>query len=212
MQLKSMIPMLNFYGVNFAYSGLLKKTLFYPKLSRGFHMNKTTIRAAIISGCLMLGAALPAQAELMKFNLDGVTFTDNTIATGFVTIDTTAHTSSAFDVSTTAGTLSAFNFSNANSGLYFGGGAGPNNFILFTNSGDRYFNFSFASPLNATDASFALNTASSYECMNCSPFRMVTAGSLMNASAVPEPATSALLLPALGIMAWVSRRRKKQAS
>jgi hypothetical protein len=31
------------------------------------------------------------------------------------------------------------------------------------------------------------------------------------AADVPEPATAALLLPALGMLGWMSRRRKKQS-
>ena len=129
-------------------------------------------------------------------------------------MDPTARTSSTFNVSTMEGALSAFTFSNANSGLYFGGGAGPNNFILFTKNGQRYFNFSFINALNAAGGTFALSTSNSYECMNCGQFRRVMDGSLTTLAAtdVPEPATAALLLPALGMMGWMSRRRKKHAA
>lgn len=176
-------------------------------------MNKNAFRAAVVAGFLMLCATLPAQAGWITWNLDGVTFSDGSTATGSILMDPTAHTSSIFSVSTTEGALSAFTFNNDNSAVYFGGGAGPNNFILF-NSPQRYFNFSFVSALDAAGGTFALNTASSYECMNCSPARRVTAGSLTTVAAVevPEPATTALLLPALGMLGWMSRRRKKQAA
>lgn len=175
-------------------------------------MKKVTLRLALVAASLLMGAALPAHAGLMTWNLAGVTFTDGTTAAGSITMDPTARTSASFSVDTTSGALSAYTFDNSNSGLYFGGGAGPNNFILFTYSGQRYFNFSFINALNSAGGTFALNTASSYECMNCGQFRRVNAGSLTTVavSEVPEPATVALLLPVLGMLGWMSRRRKKQ--
>jgi hypothetical protein len=175
-------------------------------------MKMSLFRTAIIAASLILSTALPAHAALMTWNLSGVTFTDGTVATGSIVMDPTARTSGNFSVSTFDGTLSARTFDNSNSGLYFGGGAGPNNFILFDNRGQRYLNFSFVNALNPLGGDFALNLASSYECGNCSPFRFVTAGSLTTAqaSAVPEPATTALLIPALGMLGWMTRRRKAQ--
>ena len=148
-----------------------------------------------------------AHAEQITYTLDGVTFSDGTQASGSITLDPVARTSSSFSVSTVAGTLSAFTFEDSSSGLYFGGGAGPNNFILFADSGRRYFNFSFADALTTTGSTFVLNTASSYECMNCSPFRRVTAGSLSSGSVdIPEPTTIALL--GLGLLGVAASRRK----
>jgi len=169
---------------------------------------KNTVRLAL-AGLTLFAASMSAQAGLMTWNLDGVTFNDGTTATGSITMDPTARTSSAFSVSTEAGTLSAFTFDNTNSGLYFGGGAGPNNFILFDTRAQRYFNFSFLSPLNAAGGTFALNTANSYECLNCSPFRRVTAGSLttVQAAEVPEPATLSLVLMPLAVLGAMRRRR-----
>jgi hypothetical protein len=174
---------------------------------------KNTARLAL-AGLTLFAASMSAQAALMTWNLDGVTFTDGTTATGSIVMDPTARTSSIFSVSTEAGTLSAFTFNNANSGLYFGGGAGPNNFILFDTRAQRYFNFSFVSPMNAAGGTFALNTASSYECMNCSPFRRVTAGSLttVQLAEVPEPATLSLVLAPLALLGAMRRRRSIKAA
>ncbi|MDB5792707.1 MAG: hypothetical protein JWQ80_2731 [Massilia sp.] len=145
----------------------------------------------------------------MTWNLNSVTFTDGTAAKGSIVMDPAVRVASDFSVTTEAGALSAFTFSKANSGLYFGVGAGPNNFILFTNTGDRYFNFSFTSPLNAAGGRFALNTASSYECTNCGQFRFVTAGSLttVQAAELPEPGTLSLVLAPLALLGAMRRRR-----
>lgn len=177
-------------------------------------MNINKLRVAIVASTLMLGAALPAQAALMTWTLSGVQFSDGTTATGSLIMDSTTRNYTSFSVSTFEGTLSQFTYNDSNSGLYFGGGAGPNNFILFTDTGERYFNFSFAAPLDSLGGKFALFPATSYECMNCGTFRMITAGSLttLDAAEIPEPSTGALLLPALAMMGWMARRRKQRAA
>lgn len=177
-------------------------------------MKMNMFRAAIIAASLTLGTALPAQAALMTWNLSGVTFTDGTVATGSIVMDPTARTWSNFSVSTFDGILTRKTYDNSNSGLYFGGGAGPNNFILFDSGAQRYFNFSFVNALNPLGGDFALNIANSYECANCSPYRLVATGSLttLEAADIPEPATTALLIPALGMLGWMTRRRKLQAA
>ncbi|TXF97009.1 PEP-CTERM sorting domain-containing protein [Massilia arenae] len=179
---------------------------------RNLLMNNT-IRAAIVSGFLLVGAALPAHAAIIKFNLDGVTFTDNTVATGFVNFDTKAHRFLDYAISTQQGVLSAFDYNGTNSQLYDYSIYGPSHFMVMTNDNRRYFIIALLTSLNATDASFALHKLSTYECNNCGTVRRVTSGSLTNAAAeVPEPATAALLLPALGALAWMSRRRTKPAN
>jgi hypothetical protein len=177
-------------------------------------MKMNLFRAAIVATSLTLGAALPTHAALLTWTLSGVQFSDGTTAIGSIIMDPTARTSGSFSVSTFDGILMQKTYDNSNSGLYFGGGAGPNNFILFDTNVQRYFNFSFVNALAPLGGDFALNTANSYECMNCSPFRFVTAGSLTTLAAadIPEPGTVALLLPALGMMGWMARRRKQQAA
>lgn len=171
---------------------------------------KTTLFASLVLGASLLTAGLPAQATPITYKLTDVLFVDGTAATGTVTFDSDTRKSSSFFISTTAGILSAFNWSLSNSGLYYGGGAGPNNFTLITTDGRRVFNFSFLNPFTNGGGINLINIASTYECNNCGTFRRVVSGSLNAVGAeVPEPATLALMLPALGALALGARRRKQ---
>ncbi|MGH8856034.1 MAG: hypothetical protein ACREWI_17360, partial [Telluria sp.] len=119
---------------------------------------------------LMFGAILPAQAGPTTFYLQNIVFTDGTRATGSFDYDALTRQGSNFNISTLDGTLSAFTYTDANTGFYFGRGVGPNNFTLFAKNGSRYMNFSFANALTNAGGSWALNAASSYECMNCGSY------------------------------------------
>lgn len=171
---------------------------------------KTTLFASLVLGAALSTVGVSAQATPITYNLTDVAFADGTFATGSITFDADTKKSSAFSIATTAGVLSAFNWSLANSGLYYGGGAGPNNFTIITTDGRRVFNFSFLNPFTNAGGSNLINIASTYECNNCGTFRRVTGGSLTAVGAeVPEPATLALMLPALGALALRARRRKQ---
>jgi hypothetical protein len=159
----------------------------------------------------MLGAALPAQAALVTWNLENVTFTDGATASGSFTIDAAAGTWSAFSIATTSGALSAYTYDPTTSGLYFNG-FGPNSFTIMPGNGQRYLTFSFVAALTDAGGTHAINTPSSWECMNCSPWRYMAGSVTSQAADVPEPATMAMVLPALGMLGFMSRRRKKQAA
>jgi hypothetical protein len=169
------------------------------------------ILSGIVMGIALLAASTAAQATPINYTLSGVTFTDGTSATGSFYFDAVTHLSSSYSISTTAGVLSAFTFDKSDSGLYYGGGAGPNNFTIITTDGRRVFNFSFLTPFTDAGGNNVINISSTYECNNCGTFRRVNAG-FVTSNAVPEPATSALMFSAVGALAFMRRRRKHAAA
>lgn len=171
-------------------------------------MNKMIARTFAAAALASVMAVLPAQASPIKWNLNDVTFDDGTKATGSFTIDATNKTWTAFDITTQDGKLTALDYTPGNSGLYFNG-FGSNSFIILNTAVQRYINFSFDQAL-ALPGTFAISTANSWECNNCSTFRRVTAGGVTaEAADVPEPASLALMLPALGMIGLARRRKQK---
>lgn len=175
-------------------------------------MNKKILSGFVI-GVAMLASSLPAAAIPITYTLNNVTFVDGTSATGSFEFDANTHLSSAYNISTTAGIMSAFTWNKSDSGLYYGGGAGPNNFTLITTNGQRVFNFSFLAPFTNAGGTNIINIASTYECNNCGTFRRVTGGTVSSLApaVVPEPGSVALMLSAIGALGFAARRRKQAA-
>jgi len=173
-------------------------------------MNKHILARTLLAGAALLAAALPAQAVPITWQLDGVTFSDGTSATGSFVYDADTSTGSLFNIVTTAGILPAFTYSPENSGLY-NSGFGPNALSFIADTGVRYFTLSFFDALTNAGGIRAINLDSSWDCNNCGTYRLVTAGSVRSQAApaeVPEPASALLAGTALGMLALVRRRRR----
>lgn len=171
------------------------------------------IVSGMVMGIALLAASVSAQASPITYTLQNVTFVDGTKATGSFVFDSDTHQSSSYDISTTDGILTAFTWNKSDSGLYFGGGAGPNNFTLMTSDGRRVFNFSFLNAFTNAGGTNTINIASTYECNNCGTFRRVNGGTVtsLEQADVPEPGTAALMLSAIGALGFAARRRKQAA-
>lgn len=176
-------------------------------------MIKTAVRKLLIAGLMAFAVSLPAHADRITWNLNNVTFSDGATATGSFTIDRDTMTWWDFNISTTGGTLTAFTYNDSNSHFVFEG-YGPNSYMMITRDMGRYINFSFIDGLTGAGASgtHAINTASSWECYNCVPSRFISGAVTAESTAVPEPGTLGMLLPALGMVGWMSRRRKKASA
>ena len=88
------------------------------------------------------------------------------------------------------------------------GNYGPNSFLLLTARGTTYITLEFLNPLTSggidpivTGYDSTTNTGS-YECINCFPFRGVTAGEATSLP-VPEPSTWAMMLVGFAALGWV---------
>lgn len=194
-------------------------------------MSKKSWCAPVLAGLVLLAAALPAQATPVTWTLNNVKFDDGGTATGWITYDAADLHASLFNVTLTAGTSQpAFSFHKDNIAVPVLGdnsfldypGYGDNSFFLWEigSSDPRWFNFSFASALTDAGGTHDLLTATSFDCTlnhcDIGQARMVTGGSLTTlpivGAPVPEPATLGLMLPALGMLGWMARRRKHKAA
>jgi len=170
-------------------------------------MNK---KLSSLAAALLLSFAMPAQAARITFKLDHVRFSDGATARGWFDYDLSTRVSSNFHIATTEGLLTEFLYTNANSHFINTAGFGPNSFLFFSNDRSRYINLSFSTPLADRDG-FWPTDVYSYECTNCSEVRWMYWGSVyvVPPTEVPEPGTLALLLPSLGVIGLVARRRKQ---
>jgi hypothetical protein len=174
-------------------------------------MNFKTLVAGSVCSVALLFSGL-AQADVIQWNLSGVTFDDGGIAIGTFSTDSTNGQLLSYDLTTTAGTVQGgFHYTAATSTIYGNNVFNPNSFLITRTSpfAQPYLNLSFVNSLDHVGTN-TLKTGGpvtgSWECTNCGAVRGVTGGF---AQAVPEPETYAMMMAGLGLLAFVARRRKQ---
>ena len=178
-------------------------------------MKKLLVGSAALA--LLAAASAPGQAAVIDWTLEGVTFDDGGTASGTFSTDSSTGSLVSYDITTTAGSVLAgmtYDASTVVSVAY--GYYGPNSFLLFTLGGpygSEYITLEFRNPLTSggVDPIVAgydpISNTGSYECYNCATFRLVTAGEAT--SAVPEPATWAMMFVGFAGLGYAGYRARK---
>ena len=182
-------------------------------------MNKTFLAMAASVAVLALGAAR-AEAAVIGYTLQGVTFIDGAVATGTVTYDLVSDFVSGVDISVTAGDLfPAAHYGDGSDIVGHGLPLDGKEFATFDFSGpnpNRLLVMAFFESLGIAETHL-IDLSNSHECYNCSPFRLITGGSLVltnpppppTVGGVPEPATWSLMIAGFGLSGAALRRRRR---
>jgi hypothetical protein len=161
-------------------------------------------------GMLLLGAAfiaLPSNASTIDWTLTNVTFNDGGTASGTFESDSTTGFVTAFDITTAAGsTLGGFVYDSAT--VFDNVDISTQLYVLTDSS---YLRLAFMNPLTSAGVDLIDATGGiSYECLACSPFRLVTGGEALGVNTTPLPAALPLFATGLGVLGWLGRRRKRK--
>jgi hypothetical protein len=154
---------------------------------------------------LALGLAPgPASANII-YTFSGVTFDDGGILTGTFTTNDAITSLIDFDILTSGGTSAGFHYTAATAD----DSSTSLPFILVLNTPPLFENIlqvTFSGGLTATGAPITIGNFDSFE-QNDPDQRVITAGSAIVATAIPEPTTAALTGLGLFALSYVRRRR-----
>jgi hypothetical protein len=162
---------------------------------------------------ISIAASAPVLASVINWTLEGVTFDDGGTASGTFSTDSSTGDIVSYDITTTTGTavLGAV-YDPSNAPFVANNVSGPNSFRLVLGTGLQYLNLTFQNPLTSGGIDpivignyQASDTAQSWECNNCFPIRLVSAGEA-SSLATPEPSTWAMMLVGFAALAFAGYR------
>jgi hypothetical protein len=134
----------------------------------------------------------------MTWNLNAVTFQDSTTLSGSFTYDPDTNTVTNFNLVTqSAGSFVARTYDS--SAGYTASAVSASDLRFNSQSLNPYLRIQFTQPLSSAGGNISILTGgyASYECLNCSPVREITSGSVI--ATPPTPAA----IPTLGEWAMI---------
>ncbi|MCX7099612.1 MAG: hypothetical protein NTV43_17095 [Methylococcales bacterium] len=174
--------------------------------------------------CAAMGG-WPAQASIIEWTLNNVTFSDGGTASGSFIWNSSTNAISTWTIQVSGGSTDFLAISytpfqpSGTGGTLFGNNAGVT-FSLFdshapayASSSLRYLVLAMVAPLNAHGGSLAMATlaggfpSQGFECFNCNPGRSVTSGEIEGVP-VPIPPPIWLLCGSIPVWAGLAKRRK----
>jgi hypothetical protein len=173
---------------------------------------------AATAALALLPAGSSAQAAVITWTLQNVTFDDGGTASGFFDYDTTSGRAENFDITTTGGSeLLSFHYDSSSSQFFAAQVYAPNDLLWIESNSLRYLDLGFDGALDAPGTVALTNHGGalgwSYECDNCTDVRYVTDGSVTGRAAAPEPVGWALMLIGfLGAGAALRGARRREAA
>ncbi|HEX2815867.1 MAG TPA: PEPxxWA-CTERM sorting domain-containing protein [Phenylobacterium sp.] len=205
------------------FRGPLNRTDF-GRLSIGeYQMNRTkTAGAAAILGVAALLMSSAANATPVKWTLDGITFSDNGVATGSFVFDADTGIYSGINITTSGGSLlpgatyTSYDIFSTPRDFGFG-----SNVAGFTATGDFLFDINGLTAFTNAGGTVQVGdiggfvssegTCANDGCHNFNPIRGITSGQV-DGVAVPEPATWAMMLAGFGGLGAMMRRRRARTA
>jgi hypothetical protein len=144
------------------------------------------LAAAVLA--LVVGV-VDARADIV-YDLSGVTFSDGTMATGTFTTNSAITSLLSYDITTTNGAIAGFEYTPATAGS--SSTSLPGIIVLEPADLSHIIELTFDGGLKAAGASILIGEFDSFEQDSNNVHRQVVSGSVVSASAVPEPTSLAL--------------------